>query len=327
MKSILPAAALLVLAACGNSSDEQASGSAAPYAPPIVAEQMDAAAPQMDMPVASGKAMASAAQHSTSPSPPPPPELPPPDLPEPGPDGAPAGPVLLAYSYGMTLEVDHDRVRPLATRHADACTAAGPQRCQILSQSINQFGAQQVQAYLSLRAQPQWLAQFRAAIAKDVDEADGRMLSQQTDAEDLTRSIVDEEARLRTLRALEERLLALLAKETDKVGELLQIERELARVRGEIDSRTSILAVMRARVDMSMLNLNYQSTPLAIDDRTGEPARNALLRFLDRAAESFGHMVDLLATLLPWLLLLGVPLWLLWRRWRRRRSPPDGSAS
>jgi hypothetical protein len=113
------------------------------------------------------------------------------------------------------------------------------------------------------------------------------------------------------------------------VGDLLKVERELARVQGEIDSMTSQLEVMRRRVDMSTLDVSYASQAVAVSRTAVSPLMESLTGFVGELAESAGAVVTFIAGALPWLV-IGLPvLWLLvrWlRRFRRVPKPPVASA-
>ncbi|HMV24829.1 MAG TPA: DUF4349 domain-containing protein [Saprospiraceae bacterium] len=71
---------------------------------------------------------------------------------------------------------------------------------------------------------------------------------------DVTEEYVDTEARIATKKALEKRYLELLAK-AKNVNEMLSIERELATVREEIESREARLKLLNNQSSYSTLNL------------------------------------------------------------------------
>ena len=144
-------------------------------------------------------------------------------------------------------------------------------------------------------------------------------------SEDLTRQVIDTEATLRAQTRLRERLTELLTRHQGKLADLLEVERELARVQGEIDARSSELNVMRKRIAMSDLTIAYQSRGLFVDDRTADPTLQALRDFLATVSLSFAAAIRFVAVALPWLLIVLPAFWLLRRMWRRRagklRSP------
>jgi hypothetical protein len=72
--------------------------------------------------------------------------------------------------------------------------------------------------------------------------------------QDVTDEFVDTEARLRALRTLELRLMALL-EQSAKLNDLLQVEQEVARVNGEIERFEGRLRYLRERTSMSTITL------------------------------------------------------------------------
>jgi hypothetical protein len=158
-----------------------------------------------------------------------------------------------------------------------------------------------------------------AGLESQADEAGGRLTSQTVQSEDLTRQIVDTEARLRALTALRDRLQELLRSRPGRLSDLLEVERELARVQGEIDATQSNLAVMRTRVAMSELTLNYQSAPRPVGSDTLEPLRHALANFLGIVVAGFAAIITIIAGLIP-VAVVVVPLVWLALRWRKRRG-------
>ncbi len=234
----------------------------------------------------------------------------------------PSGPVpvlYLAYTYALGLEVPSDRLIGVMDRHLQACQAAGPRLCQLVGSNRTGDPESQMQGYVSLRGEPTWLNTFKASIAQDADDAGGRVESENTTSEDLTRQIVDTEARLRAQTALRDRLQDLLRSRPGRLADLLEVERELARVQAEIDSVQSALAVMRTRVSMSELTLSYRSSPRSVGSDTFEPLRQAFANFLAIIVGGFAAIITIIAALIPFAIVL-VPLGWLLLRWRRRRG-------
>ncbi len=251
----------------------------------------------------------------------------------------PAGPaptLYLAYTYAMGFEVPSERLDPLMAAHMQTCVDAGPRLCQVINSSRSGDPQSYMQGNLSLRGEPTWLRTYMAGMEAQVDAAGGRITGQSTGTEDLTRAIVDTEARLRALTALRDRLQELLRSRPGRLADLLEVERELARVQGEIDSIQSNLAVMRTRVAMSELNLSYQSAPRSLGSDTFRPLREAFASFLGIIVGVFAAMVVFVAGLIPFVI-VGVPLAWVLLRWRKRRggrffsrastppAPPPGS--
>src|SRR5690606_6160944 len=126
-----------------------------------------------------------------------------------------------------------------------ACVSAGPAVCQVIGSESTRHGRDSLSARLEIRAVPAFLTPFRARLEGDTTTAGGRVAMVATDSEDLSRSLSDTEARIRALSTLRDRLLQLLATRNAPLEQLLQTERELARVQGELDATRSALEMMR----------------------------------------------------------------------------------
>lgn len=82
----------------------------------------------------------------------------------------------------------------------------------------------------------------------------GEVVSQSVSTKDVTGETVDLAAKLKNQRALEARLNELL-QQAQTVSEILEIERELARVRAEIDSLDGRAKALNSQVEMSTIHL------------------------------------------------------------------------
>jgi hypothetical protein len=236
---------------------------------------------------------------------------------------APSQPVdpvsYLAYAYGMRLELPADRLIGVMDGQAAACRNAGLRVCQLVASRRDGDPSEMLHGSLSLRAEPQWLQRFMKGVQSDATGAAGRVTSQWTTTEDLTREIVDTEATLRAKRALRDRLQHLLATRPGTLTDLLGVERELSRVQGEIDSTDSNLAAMRTRVAMSALTIEYGSSAGGPAAGTFGPVRVALAEFIVAVVESTATLVTVVGALLPWVVFGVLAVWLLIRRRRARR--------
>jgi hypothetical protein len=234
----------------------------------------------------------------------------------------PTGPspvLYLAYTYGVGLEIPSERLSRVMDRHVQACQTAGPRLCQLIGSNRSGDPDSFMQGYVAFRGEPAWLRTFMHGLENEADEAGGRITSQTVGSEDLTRQIVDTEARLRALTSLRDRLQELLRSRPGRLADLLEVERELARVQGELDATQSNLAVMRTRVAMSELTLNYQSSPRPVGSDTLEPLRQAFANFLGIIVGGFAAIITIIAGLIP-LAVVVVPLVWLALRWRKRRG-------
>ena len=150
----------------------------------------------------------------------------------------------------------------------------------------------------------------------------GKLESVQVHAEDVGEEYVDLSARTANARRLEERLLALLANRTGKLEDVLAVERELARVRQEIDSQEGRLRYLRSRAAVSTLNVTvHEPRPLIGEYPRARPIREA---FRDAWRNFIRFMAGLIASLgflVPAGLIVASIVWLV-RRYRPRRARP-----
>jgi hypothetical protein len=232
---------------------------------------------------------------------------------------APAGRREIAYRYGFTVWLPAASIEALQKRHLDACLKAGPAVCQVMASDVSRDSADEVMASLQMRMRPDSARSYRTELEKDLASLDGELRTASINAEDLTRQIVDLEARLRAQSTLRDRLQALIADRPGKLADLLETERELARVQQELDSATSTMAVFRERVDMSEVRISYESRPVSVADRTFEPIADALRGAVGTMVGSLAVLITVVAGLLPILMVLALLVWL-FLRWRRKRK-------
>ena len=227
----------------------------------------------------------------------------------------------LAYRYGYGLVMPSAAVKSTSDKHMQICRDAGAALCQVTGSNTNSYSEEDIRANLSMRAQPEWLQTFVSGMKADMSEIDGRIQNENTSVEDLTRSILDTDARLKAKRTLRTRLENLLETRNAKLPDLLALERELARVQAEIESATANLKALRARVSMSVVNITYTSERVAVSRSSVSPIGEALKDFVGIVSEGLASVIRFLAALLPWMIFVITPgVFLLRWFWRRRKK-------
>jgi anti-sigma factor RsiW len=179
-------------------------------------------------------------------------------------------------------------------------------------------GALMLQASLRIPA-----AQLVAAVAEL--KALGRVENETQGGEEVTRQHADIAARLKNSRETEQRLQDVLRTRTGKVKDVLEVEEEIARVRGEIEEMEAEQQTLEHRVSFATIDLKlaeeYQAQLTTPAPSVAMQLRNATVNGFRSALESLLALVLFLAesvpTLLLWLMILAFPAWLLWRRYRR----------
>jgi len=184
-------------------------------------------------------------------------------------------------------------------------------------------GADAIGASLSIRVPTDKFEEVRAQIRK----LSLRMENESIDAQDVTKQYVDQEARLRNLRAQEQQYLGILRKAAT-VKDTLEVSDKLNEVRGAIEERqaefealskqvetVAINITLRAEADAQVFGLNWRPLyQLKIAAREG-------LDGLGEYAASMTTFVFYLPTILLWLFTILAGAAVGWRilKWAARR--------
>jgi hypothetical protein len=84
----------------------------------------------------------------------------------------------------------------------------------------------------------------------------GELKNQTLGTEDVTKAYLDTDARLKNARVMEQRLIDMLKTKTGKVSDLLQVEKELARVREEIEKMQGELKYWDSQVQFATVTIS-----------------------------------------------------------------------
>ena len=148
----------------------------------------------------------------------------------------------------------------------------------------------------------------------------GRLVSQSSNESDVTQKHVDLSARLANSQAEEVRLRGLLAR-AGNVSDLLQVERELSRVQGDVESMQAQLAYLDSQIAMATLTVSLDEPgPIVRPSAGGWGFVGAVTHGVQGAAALLRAMVTALITLSPLLVLGALAWWLLSWFVRRRRA-------
>ncbi len=149
----------------------------------------------------------------------------------------------------------------------------------------------------------------------------GHVLQRRLSGQDVTEEYVDLQARIRNLERYEQRLLTFVDRAT-KVSDLLAIEQELARVRGEIEMLTGRMRYLDRQVDLATIEVSARekakpSASFWNFDDTLAKIRGAFLATIHQILRAAEATLVALSALVPVVVLVGVA-WLVVRRVRTR---------
>jgi anti-sigma factor RsiW len=190
-----------------------------------------------------------------------------------------------------------------------------------LNASTQQNSARLLQASLRIPA-----GELNAVVAEL--KSLGHVENETQAGEEVTQQHADLVARLKNSRETEQRLQAILLQRTGKISDVLAVEQEIARVRGEIEQMEAEQKALEHRVDFSSIELSLAEEYKA---QIGSPSpsiatrfHNAMVAGYRSAVESVVGIILLFAEYGPeamiWLAFLAPLAWFLRRRWRLAMS-------
>jgi hypothetical protein len=153
----------------------------------------------------------------------------------------------------------------------------------------------------------------------------GKVEQSSTHAMDVGEEFMDVTARVANAKRLEERLISLLANRTARLNDVLAVERELARVREEIERYEGRIRLLSSRVATSMITATvHEKMPII----AAQPGQNVFARAFLNMWRNFIRVltagIEMLGVLIPMAALVGL-VYFVWRRWLRTswvRSTP-----
>lgn len=225
----------------------------------------------------------------------------------------------LAYAYALTYLLPGDKIAVTQDAHRDLCEEMGPARCQLLALERGIGNEQSNNAMLKMRVATSEARRFQILLEHGVTEAGGRTENAKIATDEVSKQIVDTEARVRQRELLVTRLTEVLRKRDGKPADLLAAERSVTQAQEELDQAKTWLSELQGRVAMSEFDIRYgaiapSATTRGVGAQLGEAAQGSGAVFLI----GLRFVLSLAIYLLPWILLIGVPLLGL-RMLRKRR--------
>ena len=144
----------------------------------------------------------------------------------------------------------------------------------------------------------------------------GKLETVQVTTEDVGEQYTDIAARVANAHRLEDRLIDVLARRPGKLSDILQVERELARVREEIERYEGRLRYLKSRAATSRLTLSVHE-PVPVLEKTGQSP------ILDAVRQAWGRFLGLVTLAIGWSgIVIPVGLIAAGAAWLRRRRRP-----
>jgi len=206
--------------------------------------------------------------------------------------------VIRNGSIELTVSDTREKIRDI---HSIAEEAGGV----ISNSNIYEMREGQYAANLTLR-----IPENNFSRVMDELETLGKARNIQTGSDDVTMQYVDLESRLNNQKAQEERLIEILEM-AETVEDVLEIERELYRVRGEIESMTAQLNRLDDLVSLATIQVNLREEAIPTGELTTGPFEGLWTRIVQTFTGSVNFILNAtsitiiaFSALLPVLILL-----------------------
>lgn len=228
----------------------------------------------------------------------------------------------IAYAYSFGFRVSGEDMPGLQRRHVALCEKLGVQTCRVLEMSQSAGDEQYAHGKLVMEVAAPTARTFGDQLSKAAEGTGGSLISSAVSGEDLSKQIIDTEARLRARILLRDRLMELLATRKGTVAELIEAERGVAAVNQEIDEAQSWLKEMKGRVDFSRVEITYESS-----SRAGLGFLSPIVSVLENLGTILGVIVAGLIVITVALVPIGLFAWaLIWLRRRIKAWRMSGTA-
>lgn len=292
--ALLACAGALALAACSEARDDSTS-----------ADVMEASAGSADM-SAEAVSVAEAAGSELE-----------------GRAALPANMPQLAYQYGFSYRLPAADISGLMRRHADACEQQGPTSCRVIGMELTGDASREdLRGTLQLAVAAGQARALGALIEDEAESAGAEQIAATIASDEVSKQIVDTEARIRAREELRDRLMDVLRTRKGSVKELVEAERSVAQVNEEIDQARSWLAETKGRVAFSRVDLQYTSGAAPANDFIS-PIQGALGSIGGILGSIVAALIVLLAIALPLGGIAALAVWL--RRRLRIAETPAGA--
>jgi Domain of unknown function (DUF4349) len=176
-----------------------------------------------------------------------------------------------------------------------------------------------------------WVPADNLQAVLDALEQLGEVKKLNVGAQDITANYFDQETRIRNLKIQEKRLLSLYEKKDAKLEEIIKLEKEIGRVRTEIEKLEGQQKLWDHKVELSTIQVQLTQTPkekpmvkpepkgaLYPLKRTLRETGKILVYSCSRIIALASKLLAFIVMALPWLAIAGV-LYLIIRKVLRRR--------
>jgi len=182
---------------------------------------------------------------------------------------------------------------------------------EVSNSSFYESGAGVKSGYITIRVP---YDSFDKAFA-EIKKVATQVVSEASNAQDITAEYIDLEARLKNTQAEEASFVSLLSR-SGKIEEVLSVTKEVARVRGEIEQLQGQMRYLNSQTDMSTITTqiseDVEIAAVSQDWRPWEKVKLSVRKFLANGQGFIDGLIAFIIVILPMLVIYGLIIWLLY---------------
>jgi hypothetical protein len=237
--------------------------------------------------------------------------------------GAPDIPITaapgVAFNYRYAFRLPDAKIAGVQEDHAQACEKLGIDRCRIVGMRYRVVGTDNVEATLALKLDPAIARNFGKAGIAAVTAANGMLVDAEISGEDAGAAITAVDKQDGSLRTELAKVEVSLASHDLKSDERAALTTQAAELRERLRGNGSVRDANREALARTPMVFQYGSGALIPGFDARSPLRTAIGQAGENLVGSFGVLLVLVLTVLPWVLLAG--LGYAGYRWVRRKWP------
>jgi methyl coenzyme M reductase subunit D len=141
----------------------------------------------------------------------------------------------------------------------------------------------------------------------------GKVMNQNINANDITEEYIDLEARIKTQKELEQRLLKLLSEKTARLTDVVEVEQKLASVRQVIESIDGRMRYLKSQSEMSTLILSIFEPSLLVTSSGGGffyEISQGFKKGLEAFTEVLSGLITVVIAIIPLIIFLVILIYL-----------------
>jgi len=167
-----------------------------------------------------------------------------------------------------------------------------------------------INQYLTVRIPAKNFDAFLSELSKGVNEYDSKDIT----ISDVTEQFYDLQSRLKNKKELEKRYLQILGK-AKSVKEILEVEKEIGKLREDIESAEGRLKYLSSQIDLSTLTITFYKEIEAKTEKT-----NRFVEAFNDGIQAIKNFGIFLVSIWPFAILISIVYLIIRRKFKKRSS-------